>query len=351
MEANKKVLRSIYMAENKTEQRKFQEAYDMINHLKTEDIESCPKAVQGIFYWILGQWEHQQQQLEKALSYYSKSKITLETCPDKNLLVRTMISMSKAISLSGQEEKALHLLIEAYEMAIYENISTYRQVTLLFQLGVQHGKLGEIYSAIYFFNKALQFSEDLDITYRSGQIYMSLGICYMQLHEFHRSKQNLENALLAFELAKDEENLAVTLMNLGLLYGYHHIYDQATDALQKAISLYDQLGYTQVKIQCMSKLATFLFEDGEWDEAVSYCNAILLEKENNTPYPIQAYELLSDIELEKKQLDSSLNWIDHAIVLANEKKENKQRLVTKKIQILRQKGRWQEALDLLDIKE
>lgn len=337
------------MAENKTERRKFQEAYDMIKHFQTEEVETWPHKEKGIFYWITGQWEYQQHHLEKALSSYSKSIDSLETCPDKNPLVRSLISMSKTISLLGKEDKALHLLIEAYETAIYENISTHMQITLLFQLGVQHGKLGEIYSAIYFFNKALQFSEDLDITYQSGQIYMSLGVCYFQLHELHKSKKNLENALLAFELTKDKENLAGTHMNLGLLYGYHHVYDQATVELQKAISLYDQIGQTQLKIQCMSKLASFLFDDGEWEEAISYCNSVLLEKEIDTPYSIQAYELLSDIELEKKQLDSSLKWINQALALANEKNVDKKRLIVKKIQLLRQKGRWQEALDLLDV--
>lgn len=337
------------MAENKTERRKFQEAYDMIKHFQTEEVEAWPPNEKGIFYWITGQWEYQQQHVEKALSSYSKSIDFLETCPDKNPLIRSLISMSKTISLLGKEDKALHLLIEAYETAIYENISTHMQITLLFQLGVQHGKLGEIYSAIYFFNKALQFSEDLDITYQSGQIYMSLGVCYLQLHELHKSKENLENALLAFELVKDKKNLAGTHMNLGLLYGYHHVYDQATVELQKAISLYDQIGQTQLKIQCMSKLASFLFDDGEWEEAISYCNAVLLEKEIDTPYSIQAYELLSDIELEKKQLDSSLKWINQALALAIGKNMDKKRLITKKIQLLRQKGRWQEALDLLDV--
>jgi tetratricopeptide (TPR) repeat protein len=349
MVSNKKILRPIYMAENKTERRKFQEAYDLIKHFQTEEIKDWPNKEQGIYYWILGQWEYQQQQLENALVYYAKSIDFLEACPDKNPLIRSLIAMSKATSLSGKEDKALHLLIKTYETTIYEDVSVNIQITLLFQLGVQHGKLGEIYSAIYYFEKALQFSEDLDITYQSGQIYMSLGVCYLQLHEINKSKENLKNALLAFGLAKDTENLAGTHLNLGLLYGYLHVYDQATVELQTAISLYDQIGSAPIKLKCMSKLATFLYEDGEWEEAISYCNAILSEKQVDTPYSIQAYELLSDIEKEKKQLDASLKMINQAIALAEEKQADKQRLISKKIQLLRRKGRWQEALDLLDM--
>ncbi|MCH5586119.1 hypothetical protein MK805_14350 [Shimazuella sp. AN120528] len=350
MELNKKTLRSIYMAEKKIERYQFQEAYDLIKDFQTEEIETWPRLEQGIFYWILGHWESHKKHTENAISYFTKSMNALEYCPDKNPLIRTMISMSKTISFSGEEDKSLHLLIEAYEIAVYEQVSTYNQITLFFQLGVQHGKLGEVYSAIYYFNKALQFSEDLDITYKSGQIFMSLGVCYMQLHEFHQSRQHFGKALLSFELARDEENLAGTHMNLGLLYGYHHVYDQATQELQKAISLYRQLDQPQMKLQCMSKLASFLYQDGEWEEATSYCNIILSEKENHSPFSIKAYELLSDMESAKNQLDSSLKFIDKALALSEEKQLDKQHLITKKIQLLRQKGRWQEALDLIAAK-
>ncbi len=345
MLSDKEKIRVLFTAEKKMEQGKYKEAYELVEDFQPDLVGAWSQTEQGIFYWIIATHE---QNIQEALSLFTKSINLLRSSPDKSPLIRSMISMSKSLSHTGEDVEALYLLKEAYEIAMYENIATFSKITLLFQLGVCHGKLGEVYSSIYFFNQAHQRSDELDIQYKSGKIYMSLGICYMQLNQFTQSKESLEKALLSFQLTKDTENLAGTYLNLGILYGYHHIYDEATDHLRTAIELYQQLGKTEVRLQCMMKLVSFLYEDGDWEEATSYCKGVLLEKNGTYPAHVSAFELLSDMERNKYQLDQAIKFINEALSLLDETSSQKKRLLTKKAQIYRQKGEWEKAVELYD---
>jgi tetratricopeptide (TPR) repeat protein len=329
----------------KMERGRCEEAYSSIQHFQLDKITSWLSQEKGIYYWILGKWEDYQKNLLQAITFYAQSMNELQTCTDKSPLIRTMVTYSKALSRSGEEEKSLYLLKEAYELAIYENISIYDRITLFFQLGVQHGRLGEVYSAIYFLNQSLTYSSELDLQYRAGQIYMSLGICHMQLHQFDESKTNLENALLAFQLTKDKENLAGSYMNLGILYGYQQTYDQAVAYLRQAIELYQQEGQIEIKLQCMIKLAAFLYQDGEWEEASSYCEGILREDSKDTDLSMKAYELLSDIAVERNQWDQGIQLVDKALALTAHSSTHT-RLIAKKAKLLQQKGESKKALEL-----
>jgi tetratricopeptide (TPR) repeat protein len=346
IQSNKEVLRILLAAEKKMERNKFQEAFESIQHFSHDDIKKWSPSDKGIYFWICGRWEDFNHQPKEAISFYSKSIDELQLDSNKMLLIRSMIALSKTISQNGEDEKALHLLTNAYEIAIYENVPTYTHITILFQLGVHHGKLGEIYSAINFLNKALKYSDEVGIQYKTGQIFMSLGICYMQLDRLEESKKCLNNALLAFQLSKDAENLAGTHMNLGILYGYHQIFDQATIHLQKAIDTYHQLGQTTAKLQCKIKLASYLYQDGEWEDATSYCKSILLEDSKNHLLHMLAYELLSDMEQTKNQHKTAIQYIEKALALSEVSTPQQNRLLTKKAQLLLQQGESKKAMEI-----
>ncbi|WP_028778056.1 tetratricopeptide repeat protein [Shimazuella kribbensis] len=346
IQSNKEVLRILLAAEKKMERNKFQEAFESIQDFSDSVINEWSSTEQGIYFWICGRSEDYNHHSKEAISCYIKSVDALQSDSDKNLLIRSMIALSKTFSKTGEDEKALHLLKNAYEIAIYENVPTYTQITILFQLGVHHGKLGEIHSAIYFLNQALKYSEELGIQYKPGQIYMSLGICYMQLDRFEESKKSLDNAVLAFQLSKDTENLAGTYMNLGILYGYHQIFDQAAIHLQKAIDIYHELGQIPAKLQCKIKLASYLYQDGEWEDAASYCKSILLEDSKNHSLHFLAYELLSDMEQAKNQNKTALHYIEKALALSEISTSQQNRLLTKKAQLLMKQGEWKKAMEI-----
>lgn len=338
-------IRVLFDAENKMERSKHDEAYELIKSIDISTTTNWPPSKQGIFFWILGRWEDLQNHLQDAVSHYSKSIQFLQKSSNTTALIRTMISHSKMLARTEDNEKSLYLLKEAYKIAVYNNIPTFPRISLLFQLGVQHGKLGEIHSAIYFLDQALTYSNELDLQYKAGHIHMSLGICHMQLNQFVESKNHLEDAVLSFQLTKDTENLAGTYMNLGILFGHHQIFDQATNYLLKAIDLYQQLEMSQLRLSCMIKLATFFYNDGEWEQASTFCKTIILEKHENHLIQIESYELLSDMERKKNQLNDAIKLINNALQIAEKFKLYSKRLISKKAQLLQQKGEWEQALE------
>lgn len=189
----------------------------------------------GVLYWILGLLHDQHQEWSDAERYLSQSISMLQSGVDQEALIRSMIALSKVVSKQGDIEQSLQVLKRAYKIAIYEPIATSMEIHLLFQLGITHGKLGELYSSIHYLTEALQLNHLIKAQFNIGEIYMSLGICYMQLERFEESKDAFNNAIHAFQLDDNKENLAGTYMNFGVLYSYHQVYDESYRCLKKAV--------------------------------------------------------------------------------------------------------------------
>lgn len=338
------IRRMIFAAVQQMERANDKAAQELIEHLTEKQIQSCPSDEQGIYYWLLGKLE-EQQQIQVALTYYEKSISTLQTFPDKAWLVRVMITKSKLLARTNNDQQALLQLQNAYEIAIYNCLPTENVIPLLFQLGTQHGKLGEFYSAIHFLQQALHYSEQIDLSYKVGQLYMALGICYMQLQQLHEAKNSFEQALLAFQLDGDEENLAGTQMNLGILYGHHHYYEQAIEAIGHAINHYQSLGNTALTAQCTFKLATYLYNDGDWDEAFACAKSILVDPTATTLH-LDAHKLISNILKGKHQLAEAISHLEQAMDLAANDSSQQRRLIAKQAQLLHQLGKPTQALTL-----
>lgn len=342
------MIRHLHHAEQLIERREYKEAEQILVKFDLPTYQIFSHIERGILTWILGELAREQQNFEQAQEHFNNSMILLNdnSVPDKK--VRTMVALGKLQSKINQHEEALHTLNQAYRIAITEKIPTLIEISLLTNLGMVHGRLGELYSSIYYLQEAHKLNQAIQSHYQTGQIHMALGVCYMQLDRYQEAKQHFEKAVYAFQLDDDLENQAGTFLNLGILCQYFNKFDETYHYLKKSIHIYQQTGQHQLKQKAILKLAKAYFQDGEFSTALSYAKAILLEPDKSPVFIQQTYELLMEIEIAKHNYHQAMEYVDKALAnQAQHGQANQKSLLLKKAQIYHYLGQFELASKLI----
>jgi tetratricopeptide (TPR) repeat protein len=341
------MIRHLHHAEQLIERRAYKEAEQILVEFDLPTYQMFSHIERGILTWVLGEIAREQHDFEQAQAHFNNSMTLLNdnTVPDKH--VRTMVALGKLQSKINQHEEALHILNQAYRIALTEKIPTPIEISLLTNLGMVHGRLGELYSSIYYLQEAHKLNQAIQSHYQTGQIHMALGVCYMQLDRYQEAKRHFEKAIYAFQLDDDLENQAGTYLNLGILCQYFLRFEETYHYLKKSIQIYQQTSQHQLKQKAILKLAKAYFQDGEFSTAHSYAKAILLEPDKSSTYIQQTYELLIEIELAKHNYPQAMEYVEKA--LANQTKQeqaNQETLLLKKAQIHHHLGQFELASKL-----
>lgn len=345
---HQEIKRQLRHAEQLIERNQFDHAQKVIEQADLRNYSNLDAQEQGILSWVLGEMAEAKEKWKEAKQHFKKSIEQFESVSCIDPWIRALVSLGKLYSRMEDHEQALNILNRAYHHAISEKVSTPIEISVVFNLGMVHGKLGELYSSLYFLNRALELNQLIRSQYQAGQIFMALGICYMQLKRFQESKKNFENAIHVFRIADDLENQAGTLMNLGTLCGYFYKYEEAYNYLKQAIQIYQQIGRLELKYLTILKLAKLYFRDGEYQPARTYGKSLLIE--TNVPSYIlqQANELLAEIEFHQKNFEQALKYIDQSYdFIQYSEGEGTHSLAIKKAKILHQLGKYHAASDLI----
>lgn len=326
--------RELAFARQSIERGQYKKAQEIIERSQLHLYSFPDRADCGIFKWVSGVLNMQLRKWNDAQADFEESVHLFKHTSHKDEQVNVMISLAKCISKTKGDESTLAILYKAYEISVYEKISLPIQMNLLFHLGLTHGKLGELYSSIYFLTELSKLNQATHSQFKTGQIQMSLGVCYMQLDNLQESKKAFEKAIYAFKLTNDIENLAGTYMNSGILYSYFQIYDKSYENLKESIALYQQINHDELRLQCMITLAQVYFQNGEFESAKTYCESVVIETNVHSSTLSKTYELLSDITYQHQDLKQALKYIDQALSHhTGNSPDIKRRLISKKAKI------------------
>lgn len=338
------VQKELKLAENHVELGNIEKAVKILEHPRFQATDFLDPIQKGIFGWIQGRLHEKKRNFAEAIRYFSESVSSLEMVHSNEKLVRSLISMGKVFSKMNQNEKSLQILNQAYQIAIYEQITGPIQISLFIYLGMVHGKLGELYSAIHFLNEAMKLNQVTDSYYKAGRIFMALGVCYMELNRFQESIHAFEQAVYVFKLTNDQENEAGTYTNLAILFVRNQNYDQSIQYFKQAIDLYQQIGNQQLKMNTMIKLAQAYFYHGDFESSMLQCEAIIAGDEKETTIYKKTYELMGDVEFQGGNFLLSLNYYDHALsYVKQEELKNEKQLMMKKAKTYHRMGKFEQA--------
>ncbi|AWG44728.1 XRE family transcriptional regulator (plasmid) [Priestia filamentosa] len=306
------VKKEIKTAENQIESNSYEKVEGFIqkkDYLVHKELNSYDR---GILLWVHGKYYEHKKDYNHSLAFFEESITELESSKHTNEMLRSLDSLGYVHSQINNNEIALNLLNKAYRIMIYDQIQGVIRVSILVNLGIVHGKLKEYYSAINFLQEASDLNDKMGTYYKSGEIFMAMGICNMQLKRYKGAKDAYERALNFFKLSKNKYYQAGTYTNLGILSSYKKEYHQADLYLRTAINIYKSVGSKESEIMNVQvELARVYYLQEEYDKASSICHDVL-QMEDVNKHTAQALELLGDICFKLSDIEDSLKHYNRA---------------------------------------
>lgn len=288
--------RKVKMAESLVESGNLEQASKVINsftHSRSEHLLTGPE--KGVYMWIKGKLLEKERFWEAAANCYTHSKLLLEDSSNTPELVRTIDSLGYAYLQLDKNYEALSTLNEALRYLAKESIGGVLQVSVFLNVGIAHGKMGEYHSAIRLLQEAKALNESSGLLFKHGQILMSLGICFRNVNQLHDAEAAYRKALSFFEITSDQENIAGTKTNLGVLYGVLQQYEQSIQFLSSAIALYEQLSLTNRSRNAKLELAHTYIQCKRYAEAKQICRDLISKEAADEKHAYFAHRYLGDI--------------------------------------------------------
>lgn len=340
------VQRDIKLAEKNIQESNIDKAKKIIEsatfNLLEEDIKGEEK---GVLYWINGKVHEKNKEYSKAIELFQKSIDLLEGINHEKV-IRSLTDLGYVYSLINKNKDALRVLNKANRLAIYEHVGGHIRVSLLLNLGIVHGKLDELYSAINFLEEAIELNRSLEIFYKSGEINMALGICYMQLGEIELAQQSYVKAVEFFTLGNDSEKIAGTLNNLGILYRKIGNLDKSIEKLEESVKIFKTLNDLKKRFNVELELAATYLELNEYDKVNKICNNVI-NLDLDKVYISKSFELLGDMEERRNNYSLAMNYYNSSMDYLEDYNDIAKRVKNKIATVFHVLGEYEKSSSLL----
>jgi len=209
---------------------------------------------------------------------------------------------------SKKPKGALVLCNKALELI--ENQKHYsKKAATLNYIGAIYLKLGELDTAMFYFENALSFAQKTNNFVEEAYAYNNFGDYYFEKSLYVLALENALKAHAIFSQTTSKIGLAYSLNNLGEIYIKQNLYDKAIDTLKSAIKirrdLNDDIRYS---ISLRNLAITYVYKK-EYDKGFKIYNELLLQNRKNN-YALReghALDGLSDIFYEKQDYQEALN--------------------------------------------
>ncbi|UFJ41886.1 tetratricopeptide repeat protein [Brevibacillus humidisoli] len=256
------------------------------NRIEEQDWESVKKWLQkldgaplapmdeGIYCWARGRLAQAATSLREAESLYERSVQLVREFDDPFPLIRALLSLGSCCLQAAQPEKACPCLREAYHLITLHQVNGLLRIEILYYTGVMHSQLREWYSAAEQFKQAIQLNQLYNTYYRSGELSLELGRCYLHLRYDRDAEEELKRSLAAFSLLPTHKRLPESHYMLGWLYRKQNRYRLAEKHLSKATDL-NRPAKEAVFESASLELAKLYVETDRVEQATELCHRML----------------------------------------------------------------------------
>ncbi|WP_026074288.1 helix-turn-helix domain-containing protein [Brevibacillus massiliensis] len=293
---------------NRIEQKEWEIARKWL--LKLSGVSLSP-IDQGIYLWAKGKIAEADRRLNEVEELFLHSIELNRKLDDPIPLIRSLDSLGSFYCNNDQPEKAVTYLNEAFQSLNRYEVSGLLRISVLFHLGAMHGKLGEYYSAIEQLHNAEHLNSTYGTLYKSGEIFMALGICYCHIKRYEEAERYNQRAVAVFEVSPDPKRLAGVYTNIGILYREMKQMEKAVEYLLKAIHSYEKQQELQGKHNASIELATAYKDLGRVEEAKQLCQSVIATGSDKVLAEGQL--VLADIMSEAGEDDEALSHLENAL--------------------------------------
>jgi signal transduction histidine kinase/Flp pilus assembly protein TadD len=187
-------------------------------------LQSCKKEQQNIHKTIdnssytknitLAEKYINNQEFDSAFYYYNKIKSNSNPNKDQDKIIYCSLKLAYIQQVQGDYSSSESSATEAIQFFQKETDSYYK-VSIYNILGINYKNLYDYDNAIYYYNKALDLSED---ELQKAVLKNNIAVVYLDKHKYQSAINILSPLIFKKEVISNAENYARILDNLGLSY-------------------------------------------------------------------------------------------------------------------------------------
>ncbi len=205
-------------------------------------------------------------------------------------------------------------LKKAFDYALSAN--DYDQsVSIVNQISTNYHSLGELDSAIHYFERGIQIKKEMDDPGGLISDYSALGNLFRECGEYRKAQVNLMEALRIAEDEKDSFSTTTIYTELGDIYAIQNIWDVAEDYYNKAIQLARLKNSRFMEASCLKKLGNISILQKKPSVAIEYYESslALYTQLNNKVNIAEILIQLSPLYNKERQLENARDLLQESL--------------------------------------
>lgn len=205
-------------------------------------------------------------QVERGLKLLNQAELALREANDHSGLARTLLRRATAYRFMGKHQMALDDANDALRLADGNPQLRNLRAEALRGTGVSLYQLGRVKEALDHLTQALNAYTVLNDRQNVVMMYMELGLAHMESGHYRQALTYNQQALEYWREVKNTTRQANLLNNLGVLNHLMGDYEQAAETFEEALLLARQNGYFRMEAYILCSIGD-LYSDLEATEA------------------------------------------------------------------------------------
>lgn len=273
----------------------------------------------GNTYRSLGRYEEARNLLEQSV------EISRKYLPENHIaLGRSLVHLAIIHKRLGEYKKAKELFIQS--LAIHANIfgkNNVRTAWVMTHLATVHQEMGELERAKDTISDCLKtyLKSYGRNSWRTSWVFMQLGYVYEDLKEYSKAQKILNTALKIHKqhFNNSHQKIGELLFHLGNIYKGLSQYKKAHEFLERSLKIYERhYGERHIETaRVLTSLGHLYLCKGDLNTAEEITNKALRIL-NQHPSRFLSYEILSEIHLQKAQVEENKGRIEEAVALRSQ---------------------------------
>ncbi|MDC0764884.1 hypothetical protein POF51_29625 [Brevibacillus sp. AG] len=292
------------------ENEEWHNALAWVNKIPIESIESAE--YRGTYLWakakcldFLGESINVESMYRECIELHRHGS-------DPFQLIRSLVSLSSFYCYRSKPIKAKPLLNEALHLVKTHEISGNIHISVLYTLGIMHGRLRQHRVALEFFNEIEQLIQQNRSGLNKGSYHMAIGYSLICTKQFGKAENHYLQAHALFTASSDLSRIGLCCTYLGIIYRELMRYYLSHQNLEQAMDIFvahdmsDQVN--KVKVE---QIILFL-KTNKYDLAKTICMDLLTNSQDTIRG--EAHYLLSKIHYSEGNIEESLLTLEKALL-------------------------------------
>lgn len=297
-------------------QGRWQELAQWVDAIPAGQLETEPRAL----LWRAKVLQ-QMNQLDQALQAVDRAALLLTAGRDWPAVAEALVVQATCLRLKGDYGAAGEACTRACSLLVQNGGSIAALTEARKELGITYAMAGQLPQAVQALREALEAYELRGDSQNIAHVSDQLGGTLLLMGRLSEAAGYLEKARQRWRRLSNQPRLVQTLNNLGVLYSLQGEYDRAEDALREGLQRAEEQGYTRAKAYLLATAADLQRQRGQPRAALDlYRRCLDLAHEMEEMYlAIYATDGLANVQRLLGDLRQAETLIDHALAQAEDR--------------------------------